>query len=550
MSKQQKPKIGLSRKPIDLEQLIASYYAIQPDVKDASQRVVFGTSGHRGSALLGTFNASHILAIAQAIVDYRTTQGIKGPTYIGIDTHALSEPAFRNVLEVFVANGIECRVQKGGGFTPTPVVSHAILTHNKGDHNSLSQLSDGVIITPSHNPPEDGGIKYNTPNGGPADVHATSWIADKANSYLESDLEGVRRLAYDQARNSKRVVDFDYIDHYVNQLDSVIDLQAVSDANIRIGVDPMGGSGIHYWEPIARRYGIDIDVVNKKVDPSFSFMPLDKDGKIRMDCSSPYAMANLLKLQDKYDISVANDPDYDRHGIVCPKYGLMNPNAYLAVAIDYLCKHRPEWDSASAIGKTLVSSAMIDKVVEDNNRVLKEMPVGFKWYVEGLFGGDLAFGGEESAGASFLRVDGSVWCTDKDGIILDLLAAEILAVTGKTPAEYYIELTKRFGESYYKRIDQPANAAQKNALKGISPDTLKLESLAGEDVLAVLSKAPGNDQSIGGLKVITANGWFAARPSGTEDVYKIYLESLKSMKHLEAIEKEALELVQEIFGRI
>lgn len=534
---------------VDIEQLIASYHAIQPDPSDKSQRVSFGTSGHRGTALAGSFNGSHILAIAQAIVDYRQLAGIEGPAYLGMDTHALSEPALHNVIEVFVANGVECRIQKDGGYTPTPVISHAILTHNKGLYEQPSQLSDGVIITPSHNPPEDGGIKYNPPNGGPADTDITSRIADKANAYLESGLESVKRLAYEQACNSDLVVEFDYIEHYVSQLDQVVDMKAIKKAKIRIGVDPMGGSGIHFWKPIAKRYGLNIEVVNSIIDPTFAFMPLDKDGKIRMDCSSPYAMANLLELQDKFDIAVGNDPDYDRHGIVCPNHGLMNPNAYLAVAIDYLCKHRPEWSSSSAIGKTLVSSAMIDKVVEDNQRELKEMPVGFKWYVEGLFKGDLLFGGEESAGASFLRRNGEVWSTDKDGFILDLLAAEILAVTGKTPAEYYSELTEKFGESHYRRLDKPATNEQKQALLSIDVSELSIDTLAGEEVQSVLSEAPGNHKAIGGIKIITKNAWFAARPSGTENVYKIYLESLKSSKQLAKVEKEAVELVDQIFEK-
>ena len=541
------PQNDVSVERVDIEQLIASYHAIQPDPRDKSQRVTFGTSGHRGTALTGTFNASHILAIAQAIVDHRQQAGIAGPIYVGMDTHALSEPALHNVIEVFVANGIECRVQKGGGFTPTPVISHAILTHNKDSYDTPSQLSDGVIITPSHNPPQDGGIKYNPPNGGPADTDITSWVADKANAYLELGLEGVQRLPYEQAVESELVIKFDYIKHYVNQLDQVINMEAIKEAKVRLGVDPMGGSGIDYWKPIAKRYGLDIEVVNDAVDPTFSFMPPDKDGKIRMDCSSPYAMANLLELQDKFDIAVGNDPDYDRHGIVCPKHGLMNPNAYLAVAIDYLCKNRPEWSKDSAIGKTLVSSAMIDKVVEDNDRALKEMPVGFKWYVDGLFEGDLVFGGEESAGASFLRLNGEVWSTDKDGFILDLLAAEILAVTGKTPAEYYETLTKKFGESHYKRIDQPATSEQKQALLNIDVTTLQVNTLAGEKVVAVVTEAPGNGQSIGGVKVLTQNAWFAARPSGTENVYKIYLESLKSAAHLAKLEVDSVRLVEAIF---
>ncbi|GLS26814.1 phosphoglucomutase (alpha-D-glucose-1,6-bisphosphate-dependent) [Marinibactrum halimedae] len=538
--------------------LVAAYYRQQPDLGIyPEQKVSFGTSGHRGSALATTFNENHIVCITQAIVDYRQEHHIFGPVYVGKDTHALSEPAFLSVLEVLVANGITARIQKGGGYTPTPVISHAILTHNAS--HGEAEKADGIVITPSHNPPQDGGIKYNPPMGGPADKDATDWIAQRANQYLSNGLEGVKRAGIvlgesvlDESVSSgagSKIEPFDYIEHYVSQLDNVIDMEAIAKAGIKIGVDPMGGSGIDFWKPIAERYGLDITVVNEVVDPSFRFMPLDKDGKIRMDCSSPYAMANLLALQEEFDIAVGNDPDYDRHGIVCQGSGLMNPNAYLAVAIHYLIEHRQGWSKDLSFGKTLVSSGMIDRVVSAAERSLCEVPVGFKWYVDGLFNGELAFGGEESAGASFLRRDGTVWSTDKDGFILALLAAEILAVTGKDPAQHYQALTEKFGNPLYKRIDVPASLEQKQKLSSMSEQDVSQSELAGDPIEKVLTTAPGNGAAIGGLKVQTATGWFAARPSGTEDIYKIYLESFVSQAHLEQLEEGAKALVDQVFAK-
>lgn len=530
---------------VNIPALITAYYQKQPHIDNhPSQAVSFGTSGHRGSALNTTFNQHHILAITQAICEYRKQQGITGPVYVGKDTHALSEPAMVSVLEVLAANGVVAMVQTGDGYTPTPVVSHAILTHNQSKNNQ----ADGIIITPSHNPPADGGIKYNPPEGGPADTDITDWVANRANELLIVGAESITRISEQEAREKQLIKDFDYIHHYVAQLGDVIDMEAIQKAGVKIGVDPMGGSGINFWEPIAEQYGLDITLVNREIDPTFRFMPLDKDGKIRMDCSSSYAMTNLLKLQDQFDVAVGNDPDYDRHGIVCPGFGLMNPNAYLAVAIDYLTQHRPHWPSDIGYGKTLVSSSMIDKVVADAGKTLQEMPVGFKWYVEGLYNGTLAFGGEESAGASFLRKDGSVWSTDKDGIILALLAAEIVAVTGKTPAELYKELTEKHGTPYYRRIDAPATAEQKAALKSLAPEAVTAETLAGDPITKVLSHAPGNNKAIGGIKVETQNGWFAARPSGTEEIYKIYLESFVSEEHLNQLETDAKKLVQSAFS--
>lgn len=531
---------------VNIPKLVSAYYCEQPNVADCpEQSVSFGTSGHRGSALATTFNENHILAITQAIVEYRAQAGITGPIYIGKDTHALSEPAFISVIEVLAGNGVRCRVQKDDGYTPTPVISHAILTHNAtGDQDQ----ADGIVITPSHNPPADGGIKYNPPMGGPADKDITDAVAARANQLLLDDLVGVSRMAMADAQSEGLIESFDYIEHYVSQLDQVIDMQAIADAKVRIGVDPMGGSGIDFWGPIAERYGLDITVVNDRIDPSFAFMPLDKDGKIRMDCSSPYAMANLLKLQNEFDIAVGNDPDYDRHGIVCQGSGLMNPNAYLAVAIEYLIDHRPQWPQDLALGKTLVSSAMIDRVVAGAERTLCEVPVGFKWYVEGLFQGQLAFGGEESAGASFLRRDGSVWSTDKDGIILALLAAEIVAVTGKDPAEHYTRLTQAYGEPTYRRIDVPATIEQKGRLGSLSESDVDGDTLAGDPITRILTKAPGNGAAIGGLKVETQNGWFAARPSGTENIYKIYLESFVDEAHLALLESDAKALVDKVLA--
>ncbi|MCE2027264.1 phosphoglucomutase (alpha-D-glucose-1,6-bisphosphate-dependent) [Sessilibacter corallicola] len=528
----------------NIPQLVSAYYCQRPEIGDfPEQSVSFGTSGHRGCALETTFNENHILAISQAIAEHRTQQNITGPVYIGKDTHALSEPAFISVVEVLTGNGLTVRVDSNNGYTPTPVISHAILTHN--DNNS--SVADGIVITPSHNPPKDGGIKYNPPMGGPADKDITDWVANRANEILLSELKDVKRLNLDAAKAQGLVESFDYIEHYVSELDQVIDMEAIAKANIKIGVDPMGGSGLAYWEPIAKRFGLDITVVNTKVDPSFAFMPLDKDGKIRMDCSSPYAMANLLELQDSFDIAVGNDPDYDRHGIVCRGTGLMNPNAYLAVAIDYLISHRSDWSGELAFGKTLVSSAMIDRVVSNKGRNLCEVPVGFKWYVDGLFNGELAFGGEESAGASFLRKNGKVWSTDKDGIILALLAAEILAVTGSDPATHYQNLTQSFGNPLYRRIDVPASGEQKKRLSSLSESDVAGETLAGDPITRILTKAPGNNASIGGLKVETENGWFAARPSGTEDIYKIYLESFVDEAHLKLLEADAKALVDDAF---
>jgi phosphoglucomutase len=532
---------------VNVPALMAAYYRQQPDiVNNPEQQVAFGTSGHRGSAFNTTFNENHIAAVCQAIAEYRAEAGVKGPLYLGKDTHALSEAAFGTAMEVLVANDVRVRIQDGDGYTPTPVISHAILTHNQDA--DPDDMADGIVITPSHNPPEDGGIKYNPAMGGPADTDITSWIANRANELLANDLDEVEWVPAEDANESKLVEDFDYIGHYVNDLGNVVDMAAIAKAGIRIGVDPMGGSGLHFWEPIARKYNLDITVVNEAIDPTFSFMSLDKDGRIRMDCSSPYAMTNLLAMKDQFDISVGNDPDYDRHGIVCPSSGLMNPNAYLAVAIEYLATHRPDWPQTVKFGKTLVSSAMIDRVVNGLERELCEVPVGFKWYVEGMFKGEMAFGGEESAGASFLRKDGSVWTTDKDGIIMALLAAEILAVTGKDPQQLYEEQVARYGRPYYKRIDVPCAAEQKVVLSSLSADAVQGDTLAGDAITRILTTAPGNGAPIGGLKVETANGWFAARPSGTENVYKIYLESFVSEAHIDLLEADAKALVNSVLG--
>lgn len=526
---------------VNIPRLVADYYVRQPTEESL---VSFGTSGHRGCSSNSSFNETHIAAICQALVEYRQSNNIDGPLFIGIDTHALSECAFMTAIEVLVANGVSLRVQEGRGYTPTPVISHAILSYNKGRE---SGVADGVVITPSHNPPQDGGFKYNPPNGGPADTDITSQIQDRANEIIQADCEDVNLIDFEEAWQSDLVVEYDYVKPYVDDLAQVIDMQAIADAKINIGVDPLGGSGIAYWDVIAETYGLDITVVNNKVDPTFSFMTLDKDGKIRMDCSSPYAMAGLIDLKDDFDIALGNDPDYDRHGIVTPSVGLMNPNHYLAVAIQYLYSHRPEWSESLAIGKTLVSSSMIDRVAKDLGRTLSEVPVGFKWFVDGLYSGELAFGGEESAGASFLRKDGTVWSTDKDGIILDLLAAEIKAVTGKDPGEHYLALTERFSAPVYKRIDAPASSAQKAALKKLSADDVIAETLASETITAKLTHAPGNGAAIGGLKVTTENGWFAARPSGTEEIYKIYAESFLGEEHLNQIIEEAQAIVSSVF---
>ncbi len=527
---------------VDVAKLIAAYYDDKPDSDEPSHRVSFGTSGHRGSSFRRSFNEAHILATTQAICDYRRTEGIDGPLYIGIDTHALSAPAGRTALEVLAANDVETCMAPEGHFTPTPAISFAILEHNR---NSASD-GDGIVVTPSHNPPEDGGFKYNPPHGGPADTEVTSWIERRANQLLAAGLKDVRRLSYEAALRSDSTHVHDFITPYVEALETVLDMRAISSAGLRIGVDPMGGAGIEYWPRIAQHYDLRLEIVNDAIDPTFSFMTLDRDGKIRMDCSSPYAMASLVDLRNQYDIAFGNDTDFDRHGIVTSSWGLLNPNHYLSVAISYLFTERG-WDARAAIGKTLVSSAMIDRVAKDLRRRLAEVPVGFKWFVQGLLDGSYGFGGEESAGASFLRKDGSVWTTDKDGILLNLLAAEITATTGQDPGECYQSLTRQFGAPVYERIDAPATPEQKAALKGMSESDLDASELAGEPIEQVLTKAPDNDAAIGGLKVTTANGWFAARPSGTEDVYKIYAESFTGREHLASIQKEAKELIGRVF---
>ncbi len=525
---------------IDPSRLEREYYERRPDVARPEQRVSFGTSGHRGSPFKGTFTEAHILAIAQAICDYRRDTGIDGPLYMGKDTHGLSAPAQRTALEVLAANGVQTIIQRDDGFTPTPVISRAILVYNRG---RSEHLADGIVITPSHNPPGDGGFKYNPPNGGPADADVTKWIEDRANNFLQQNNTAVKRIAFESAIQSATIRQEDFIRPYVDDLRNVIDMEAIRSAKLKLGVDPLGGAAVQYWQPINEVYGLNIEVVNSKVDPTFSFMTVDHDGQIRMDCSSPYAMAGLVGLKDRFQVAFANDPDADRHGIVTPSAGLMNPNHYLAVAIRYLLTHRPDWPAQSAVGKTLVSSGMIDRVVRKLSRRLYEVPVGFKWFTPGLFDGSVCFGGEESAGASFLRRDGTVWSTDKDGLILALLAAEITARTGKDPGEHYRELTTEFGASNYTRIDSPATAAQKARLRKLSPDDVKASALAGEPIVGKLTRAPGNNAEIGGLKVVTESGWFAARPSGTEDVYKLYAESFKSPQHLDAILGEAQRIV-------
>ncbi len=531
---------------VNLPELMTAYFMKKPNVSVSSQQVNFDTSGHRGSALQSSFNEDHILAISQAIADHRKNQNIQGPLYLGKDTHALSESAYQTALSVLTANGIRVRVQTNRGFTPTPVISHAVLTHNATA--AKSDVSDGIVITPSHNPPEDGGIKYNSFKGGPADKNITDWMEKRANALLTGEFVGMVSFSNEEIAESGLVEEFDYIEHYVNDLENVVDMQAITQAGIKIGVDPMGGAGIYYWAPIVKKYGLDITVVNKNVDPTFRFMPLDKDGQIRMDCSSPYSMQNLLKLKDDFDISVGNDPDYDRHGIVCADFGLMNPNAYLAVAIEYLSVHRPKWSKGLQFGKTLVSSSIINRVVEGLGRKLCEVPVGFKWYVEGLSDGTLAFGGEESAGASFLRRDGSVWTADKDGFIMALLAAEILAVTGKNPQKLYEEQVVKYGKPFYKRIDVAATPEQKKILSILGTKDVTQKTLAGENIVSVLTHAPGNNAAIGGLKISTQNSWFAVRPSGTEDVYKIYLESFNSLSHLTELENEAKVLIDSMLS--
>ena len=524
---------------VDVGKLLSAYSTETPDPSVREQRVSFGTSGHRGSSFKRSFNEHHIVAITQAVCEYRAAQHTTGPLYLGKDTHALSEPACATALEILSANGVEVMIDKDGGFTPTPVISHAILTYNRG---RTSGLADGIIITPSHNPPEDGGIKYNPPSGGPADTQITKWIEDRANALLAANLHGVTRLPIEQARRASTTHQHDYIGAYVNDLSNVVDMDTIKAAGLKLGIDPLGGSGVAYWQPIIERYGLNVEIVNPAVDPTFRFMPLDWDGKIRMDCSSPYAMANLIALKDRFDVAFGNDADNDRHGIVT-RSGLMNPNHYLAVSIAYLFASRPGWKSDAGIGKTLVSSSLIDRVAARLKQKLVEVPVGFKWFVSGLLDGSLGFGGEESAGASFLRRDGTVWSTDKDGIIMDLLAAEMMAKTGLDPSELYRALTNELGEPVYERIDAPATPAQKTILSKLSPDQVKATELAGDKIVAMLTKAPGNGAAIGGLKVVTENGWFAARPSGTEDVYKLYAESFRGTDHLKQIQAEAQTLI-------
>jgi phosphoglucomutase len=525
---------------VDLARLERDYYERRPDLGDPNKSVSFGTSGHRGTPFNGTFTEAHILAITQAICDYRRSQGTDGPLYMGKDTHALSAPAQRTALEVLAGNEVETIIQRDDGVTPTPVISRAILVYNRGrkDH-----LADGIVITPSHNPPEDGGFKYNPTNGGPADTDVTKWVQGRANELLRGGNNGVRRMPFATAIKAVNTHQDDFVQPYVNDLRNIIDMDAIRSAGLKLGVDPLGGAAVHYWGPINETYGLNIEVVNQKVDPTFSFMTVDHDGKIRMDCSSPWAMARLVALKDRYQVAFANDPDSDRHGIVTPSAGLMNPNQFLAVAIRYLLTHRSSWPITAAVGKTLVSSSMIDRVVHDLDRRLSEVPVGFKWFAPGLFDGSCCFGGEESAGASFLRLDGTVWTTDKDGPIMDLLAAEITARTGKDPGEHYRELTAKFGTPYYTRIDAPATPEQKARLQRLSPDAVKESKLAGEPITARLTRAPGNNAPIGGLKIVAPSGWFAARPSGTENVYKIYAESFKDDRHLQTIVAEAQRIV-------
>jgi phosphoglucomutase len=527
---------------VDLARLEREYFERRPDMLDRNQMVIFGTSGHRGSPFAGTFTEAHILAMTQAICDYRVAHGTDGPLYLGKDTHALSDPAQRTALEVLAANGVETIIQRDNGVTPTPVISRAILVYNRG---RKEHYADGIVITPSHNPPEDGGFKYNPTNGGPADTDVTHWIEERANALLRSGNAGVKRVAFSRAFKASTTHEEDFVLPYVRDLGNVVDMNAIRGAALRLGVDPLGGAALPYWEPINSLYHLDIQVVNPRLDPAFSFMTVDHDGKIRMDCSSPYAMARLVGLKDKYQVAFANDPDSDRHGIVTPSSGLMNPNHYLAVAIGYLLGYRPKWPAHAVVGKTLVSSSMIDRVVRKLGRGLSEVPVGFKWFVPGLFDGSFCFGGEESAGASFLRFDGSVWTTDKDGPIMDLLAAEITAWTGKDPGEHYRELTAEFGTPYYSRIDAPATPEQKEKLKLLSPEAVRESSLAGDPIVNRLTRAPGNSAPIGGLKVTTAQGWFAARPSGTENVYKIYAESFQSESHLNSILTEAQTIVDQ-----
>ena len=531
---------------VNVPRLVTAYYAEHPDPAVAAERVAFGTSGHRGSAFERRFNEAHILAITQAICSYRQAHRIDGPLFMGMDTHALSEPAFVSALEVLAANGIEVMIDRACGYTPTPVVSHAILRYNRGRR---SGLADGIVVTPSHNPPDDGGFKYNPPTGGPADTDVTGWIEQTANALLAEDLRAVRRMPYARARRAASTHLHDYIRPYVDDLATVVDMQAIRSAGVRIGVDPLGGAGVHYWEPIIARYGIAVTVVNDAVDPTFRFMTVDWDGKIRTDCSSPYAMVPLVAMRDRFDVAFANDADHDRHGIVTPTAGLMDPNHYLAVAISYLFTHRSAWSTEAAVGKTVVSSGLIDRVTRALGRRLVEVPVGFKWFVDGLLHGSLGFGGEESAGASCLRIDGTTWTTDKDGMVLGLLAAEIAATLGVDPGARYIELTGEFGAPVYERIDAAATPEQKRRLRQLSPAQVDAKELAGDAIRAILTTAPGNGESIGGLKVITDNGWFAVRPSGTEEVYKLYAESFRDRPHLERIQAEAQALVTRLFAQ-
>ena len=529
---------------VNVPRLVTAYYAERPDPARVAERVAFGTSGHRGSSFERSFNEAHILATTQAICLYRKRQRIDGPLFLGMDTHALSEPAFASALEVLAANQIEVMIDSRRGYTPTPVISHAILTYNRG---RTGGVADGIVITPSHNPPADGGFKYNPPNGGPADTDVSAWIEQTANSILADGLRAVERIPMERALHASTTHRHDYINAYVSDLAAVVDMKAIRSAGVRIGVDPLGGAGVDYWGPIIDRYGIAATVVNKAIDPTFRFMTVDWDGKIRMDCSSPYAMAPVVAMRDRFDVAFANDTDNDRHGIVTPSAGLMNPNHYLAVAISYLFKHRDAWPKSAAVGKTVVSSSLIDRVAAGLGRRLFEVPVGFKWFVPGLLDGSLGFGGEESAGASMLRIDGSVWTTDKDGIIMGLLAAEITARTGCDPGKHYESLTREFGAPVYERIDAPATAGQKNILKKLTPGQIRASELAGEKITAMLTNAPGNGAAIGGLKVATEHGWFAARPSGTEEIYKIYSESFLGAEHLKRIQEESQALVAALF---
>ena len=528
----------------NIPRLVSTYYTHRPDVTDQAHRVAFGTSGHRGSSLKNSFNEDHILAISQAICEYRKSKNITGPMFIGMDTHGLSEAALSTAIEVFAASEVTVMIQKKLRYTPTPVISHAILTYNRGRKEGFA---DGIVITPSHNPPEDGGFKYNPPEGGPADPETTKVIQQRANEILGDGLKGVKRTPFEKALKAETTKEYDYITPYVDDLENVIDMEGIAREKLKIGVDPLGGAAVDFWDPIAELYGLSIEVVNRAVDPTFSFMTLDRDGKIRMDCSSPYAMTGLIKLKDKFDIAFGNDTDVDRHGIVTKGAGLLNPNHYLAVAIWYLFQNRPGWRNDAAVGKTVVSSSMIDRVAAHLGRKLSEVPVGFKWFVDGLLNGSYGFGGEESAGAAFLRKDGTVWTTDKDGIIMDLLACEITARMGRDPGEIYEELKEKFGDPVYERIDAPATTRQKAVLKELSPDMVTATQLAGEPIIAKLTHAPGNNAPIGGLKVVAENGWFAARPSGTEEIYKVYAESFKGKAHLERIKEEALAMVNAAF---